>query len=66
MSRFFIVGAQRSGTTYLWHALNHHPEICMASPVRPEPKFFMQEELWKKGKDYYERAYFSECRAGAH
>lgn len=40
---FFVVGAQRSGTTYLYHMLDAHPEICMARPVSPEPKFFLSE-----------------------
>jgi hypothetical protein len=38
---FFIVGAQRSGTTYLYHLLSEHPSINMATPVWPEPKFFL-------------------------
>ena len=40
-NHFFIVGAQRSGTTYLYDMLDQHPEICMAKPVRPEPKYFI-------------------------
>lgn len=42
---FFIVGAQRSGTTYLYHILDEHPQIEMAKPVRPEPKFFLRDDL---------------------
>ena len=34
----FIVGAQRSGTTYLLDNLNQHPEICITSKIKPEPK----------------------------
>ena len=34
---FFIAGAQRSGTTYLCHLLNEHPEIELAAPLSPEP-----------------------------
>jgi len=41
-SYFFIIGAQRSGTTLLYHLLEKHPQISMAKPMRPEPKFFLQ------------------------
>ena len=43
--RCFIVGVQRCGTTYLYHLLNDHPEIVMASPVRPEPKVFLHDRV---------------------
>lgn len=38
---FLLAGAQRSGTTFLYHLLDQHPEIEMARPLRPEPKFFL-------------------------
>lgn len=41
-NHFFIAGAQRSGTTYLYQQCVEHPQIEMALPVRPEPKFFIQ------------------------
>lgn len=58
---FFIIGAQRCGTTFLYHQLDEHPEICMAKPVRPEPKFFLNKSLYEKGRDYYINRYFKEC-----
>jgi hypothetical protein len=61
MNHLFIVGAQRSGSTYLYHLLDEHPEIAMARPVRPEPKFFLNEQLYTKGRAYYEDTYFSGC-----
>ncbi len=42
MVNFFIVGAQRTGTTYLYNHLQKHPSICMLGPLRPEPKYFLQ------------------------
>lgn len=42
VSYFFIIGAQRSGTTRLYYLLDKHSEISMAKPLRPEPKFFLQ------------------------
>jgi hypothetical protein len=58
IEHFFIVGAQRCGTTYLYRLLADHPEIEMAQPLRPEPKFFLFEDLFQLGLDYYEQTYF--------
>ncbi|MEE2887796.1 MAG: sulfotransferase [Planctomycetota bacterium] len=60
MSRrqFFLVGAQRSGTTYLYNLLDAHPEIEMARPVRPEPKFFLDETYRQRGREEYEATFF--------
>lgn len=41
MPNFFVVGAQKAGTTSLYHYLDQHPEIFM-SPVK-EPLFFSHE-----------------------
>ncbi len=56
---FFIAGAQRSGTSYLYLMLAEHPEIEMAEPSFPEPKFFLLDRLFDLGKDYYEKNYFT-------
>lgn len=58
MNHLFIVGAQRSGSTYLYHILDEHPEIAMSRPVRPEPKFFLSDHLYAKGRAFYEGTYF--------
>ena len=55
---FFIAGAQRSGTTYLYRLLDEHPEIEMAKPERPEPKFFLLDELHARGLKFYENHFF--------
>jgi hypothetical protein len=57
--RVFVVGAQRCGTTYLYHLLDRHPEIEMAHPVRPEPKFFLDDALFARGLAHYDAAYFT-------
>ena len=57
---FFIGGAQRSGTTYTYHLCADHPQIEMAHPVKPEPKFFMNPALVAKGMDYYRTQYFGQ------
>jgi len=61
---FFIAGAQRCGTSYLAHALDRHPQIRMARPLFPEPKFFLDQEEFQKGKEYYLQKYFAGKKAG--
>lgn len=56
---YVIVGAQRSGTTYLSKIIDEHPEICLAKPIKPEPKFFLREE-YELGKEFYFKKYFSQ------
>jgi hypothetical protein len=59
---FVIIGAQRCGTTFLSHLLDEHPDVEMAKPFRPEPKFFLDEEQFARGLDYYDRRFFTEDR----
>lgn len=62
MSRhLFIIGAQRSGTTYLYKVLDAHPEVCMAKPVKPEPKYFMDPANAVAGYEAYFKKYFSDA-----
>lgn len=42
MKYIFIIGAQRCGTSLLYKVLDRHPEIKMAKPARPEPKYFLE------------------------
>ena len=62
-NRFFIIGAQRCGTTTLAELLDRDPRVEFARPLRPEPKFFLDEALAARGTDYYERTYFSDSGA---
>lgn len=55
---FFIVGAQRTGTTYLYRLLDRHPDIEMAKPLRPEPKYFLNPEYASLGVDAYIQKHF--------
>ncbi len=59
-----IIGAQRSGTTYLCKLLDQHPEICMSQPMRPEPKFFLNIDEIDKGKRHYLDKYFFDRQNG--
>ena len=62
--RFIIAGAQRSGTTFLYEALDAHPGIAMARPMRPEPKFFLQERGPEDVAEY-DRLHFSHAPSDA-
>ncbi len=55
---FLIGGAPRSGTTWLWKVLDRHPRLWMAKPFRPEPKFFLWDELYEKGLAWYADTFF--------
>ncbi|MBL4652454.1 MAG: sulfotransferase [Flavobacteriales bacterium] len=55
---FFIIGAQRCGTTFLYNQLEAHPEISMSTPVKPEPKYFLNDQEVNKGKQFYLEKYF--------
>jgi len=58
MNALFIVGAQRSGSTYLYKILDNHPQVAMARPLKPEPKFFLQDHKIGRGKAFFEETYF--------
>jgi len=62
---FLIAGAPRSGTTWLYHLLDRHPEVYMAKPVRPEPKFFLVDELYERGLQHYIDTWFAGSDAHA-
>lgn len=47
---FFIVGAMRSGTSSLRETLRQNKAINLA---RGEPRFFVRDELFDKGTQYY-------------
>ena len=57
---FIIGGAPRAGTTWLHHALDRHPDVFLAKPVTPEPKFFLVDQLYAKGIDHYSSTWFAD------
>jgi hypothetical protein len=61
---FLIGGAARSGTTWLYHLLARHPQVYMARPVRPEPKYFLVDDLYARGLDYYAATWFADVPRG--
>lgn len=54
-----VIGAQRSGSTYLHSLLDGHPQITMARPVRPEPKVFLSDEVLGRDRQWYVDTYFA-------
>lgn len=60
LPNFFVVGAQKCGTTALQKYLVKHPEIFL--PKQKETKFFVDDKRYAKGIAYYENEYFTSCR----
>jgi hypothetical protein len=58
---FIIGGAPRSGTTWLYRVLDLHPQIYLAKPLQPEPKFFLVADLYRRGIQYYQETWFAEA-----
>ena len=52
---FFIIGAQKAGTTSLYNYLAEHPDIFM--PVVKENQFFVEKRFYDKGESYYHKFY---------
>ncbi len=61
---FIIAGAPRCGTTWLYELLERHPSIHLARPRRPEPKFFLVDDAFAKGLEYYSKTWFADVSAG--
>lgn len=57
LPNFICVGAQKSGTTTLWHLLDAHPDICMARPR--ETHFFSDPFRFAGGLARYELHHFA-------
>ncbi len=64
LPHFIIAGAPRSGTTWLYLLARRHPQLAMAEPMVPEPKFFLVDELWQRGVNYYSTKWFDPLPAG--
>lgn len=58
LPNFLCIGAQKVGTTTLWHILNQHPDVYLPDNPR-ETKFFTHERFYARGVSYYELFHFS-------
>lgn len=56
LPNFFVVGAQKSGTTSLHHYLICHPDIYL--PEGKETKFFADDSRFARGLEHYEKSHF--------
>jgi hypothetical protein len=65
LPNFLIAGAPRAGTTFLYKMLDQHPDVYLAKPLNPEPKFFLIDDEFQKGLGYYSEKYFSAADARA-
>jgi hypothetical protein len=45
----------------LYWLLDRHPAVYMAKPVKPEPKFFLVDDLYQKGIEFYSRTWFAQA-----
>lgn len=52
---FLIIGAQKAGTSWLYHNLKGHPDLDMSK--QKEVHFFDKDRKYKKGYEYY-HSYF--------
>ncbi|PLK26698.1 sulfotransferase [Novosphingobium sp. TH158] len=60
LPNFLCIGAQKCGTTTLWHMLDAHPDICMARPR--ETRFFSEDVRHAEGVPAYELRHFAHWR----
>jgi Sulfotransferase domain len=58
---FIGIGAQRTGTSWIYSCLYEHPQICMP---QKEIHFFSRDRNWSRGFEWYERI-FAECPSSA-
>lgn len=49
---FVVIGGMKCGTTALWRYLRTHPEVYV--PQRKNLYFFIEQDNWGKGLDWYE------------
>lgn len=60
---FIIIGAPRSGTTFLYDLLIQHPDIYLRKEKRPEPHFFALESKYNEGIHNYYEAVFPDFKS---
>lgn len=54
---FLIIGAQKAGTTALFHYLSAHPDVFM--PPQKEVAFFSRDREYQRGNEWYLTHYFN-------
>ncbi len=56
---FMIAGFRKCGTTSLYEVLRQHKNIYI--PAVKEVDFFTEDEIYKKGFDWYQNRFFADC-----
>jgi hypothetical protein len=52
---FVVIGAMKAGTVSLRHYLDEHPDVFLGGGgMFGEPNFFIAENNWPRGRDWYE------------
>ena len=59
---FVVIGAQKCGTTTLFHHLRDHPQVAM--PTDKEAPFFSRPDIYSKGVDWFMDHYFGDTNGG--
>lgn len=59
---FFVVGAQKCGTTSLHMYLSQHPKLFL--PAQKETEFFYRDDYFRRGGEWYLQTYFSSAKEG--
>jgi hypothetical protein len=55
LPNFAVIGAMKAGTVSLGHYLDEHPNVFLGRGGRfNEPNYFMAEQNWPRGRDWYE------------
>ncbi|HEX6524953.1 MAG TPA: sulfotransferase domain-containing protein [Streptosporangiaceae bacterium] len=63
---FVVIGAMKAGTVSLRHYLDEHPDVFIGSGGKfGEPNFFVAENNWPRGRDWYESLFDGAGKAGA-
>ena len=58
LPNFIVIGPGKSGTSWLYHILGQHPQVCMSSAK--ETLYF--EDYYSKGREWYQK-FFRQCKA---
>jgi sulfotransferase family protein len=63
---FVVIGAMKAGTVSLSHYLAEHPDVFIGRGGKfGEPNFFVAENNWPRGRDWYESLFDGAGRAAA-
>jgi Sulfotransferase domain len=55
LPNFAVIGAMKAGTVSLGHYLDEHPNVFLGRGGRfNEPNYFIAEQNWPRGRDWYE------------